>query len=268
VTEAPAGAQPRTQTPPIQSVDRALSLLEAIAADSGASTAAELARRCGLKRGTAWRLLTTLEQHDLIEMDPRSGAYGISIGVAKLATHVQYAGLIRRARPILEALSRESDESTILSIARSMQIVVIDQVSIPRVVFPNWVGLEIELPTSSTGKLLLASLDDDELDLYLSRPLQPRTKTSLTDPAELRRQIERTRQTGVAGTLGEYETGLNSFSAAARDASGRPFAFVTVAGPDHRLPAERLTQLTPALLASADSLAAAISGTGWEPHGR
>jgi DNA-binding IclR family transcriptional regulator len=254
-------SQPRTQTPPIQSVDRALSLLEAIATDPDAATAAELARRCGLKRSTAWRLLTTLEQHELIEIDPRSGSYSIGIGVAKLAAHVQHAGFIRRARPVLEQLSREADEAAILSIVRGLQILVIDQVSIPRVVFANWVGLEIELPSSSTGKLLLASLDDAELDAYLARPLlRPRTSTSITEPARLRRELEEARRTGVAGVIGEYETGLNSFSAAARDAGGRPFAFVTVAGPDYRLPDSRLEALTPLLLEAADALASAVRG--------
>ena len=238
----------------IQSVDRALTLLEAIAAGSQPSNGPDLARAAGVNRSTAWRLLATLEHHQLIDRDPRTGHYTIGLGVAKLAAHVDHAGLIRRARPILERLAEETGESTGLSVPHGARVLVIDQVTVAHMVIVQFVGREVPLHCTSVGKLLLASFSDEELDAFLSKPLSPCTEKSITDPKAVRREVERVRASGISTTFGEYELGANGFSAAARDATGNPFAFVTVMAPEFRLPPSRVADLTPALLAAAQEL--------------
>ena len=83
---------------PIQAVDRALDLLEAIAAAADAPPTSELARRAGVNRSTAWRLLATLEAHRLVDRDPASGGYRIAYGAVRLAAAAQPAAI---ARPLL-----------------------------------------------------------------------------------------------------------------------------------------------------------------------
>lgn len=244
----------------IQSVDRALTLLEAIAARDEPSNGPDLARAAGVNRSTAWRLLATLEHHQLIDRDPRTGHYTIGLGVAKLAAHVDHAGLVRRARPILERLAEETGESTGLSVPHATRVLVVDQVTVPHMVIVQFVGREVPLHCTSVGKLLLASFSDEELDAFLARPLAPCTAKTITDPQLVRREVERVRERGVATTFGEYELGANGFSAAARDSSGTPFAFVTVMAPEFRLPASRVDELAPKLLAAADELSEAVGG--------
>ena len=68
---ATSGASPSGQ---VQSVARAMDLLKAVAAaDSSQSSVASLARRCGLNRATAWRLLTTLEAQGMVSRDASTG---------------------------------------------------------------------------------------------------------------------------------------------------------------------------------------------------
>src|SRR3954462_3198794 len=69
----------------IQSIDRAVELLEAVAAASEAETAPAPPDGCGLNRSTAWRLLATLEHHGLVDRDPATNRYRVGLALLKLA---------------------------------------------------------------------------------------------------------------------------------------------------------------------------------------
>src|ERR1700704_3724482 len=80
----------------VQSVDRALRLLKAVAASEAPSSAQELAQRCGVNRSTAWRLLSTLEAHGLVEREALSGRYVVGYASFQLATAEDHDALARR----------------------------------------------------------------------------------------------------------------------------------------------------------------------------
>lgn len=241
-----------------RSVDRALTLLEAIALSRTPPSGPELARAAGVNRSTTWQLLATLEHHQLVDRDPMTGRYTVGLGALTLMSNLNYASLVRRGRPILERLSQQTGEATELIVALAMNTVVVDQVDVAQVVSIDWSGRQLPLHCSASGKLLLASFSDSDLDVFLSRPLEARTEKTITDRDGLLREITEARRTGIATNFGEYEVGLNGFSAAARAESGAPIAFITVSGPEFRLPANRLDDVAPLLLAAADELTATL----------
>ncbi len=236
----------------IQAVDRALRLLELIAAAPDGLTGTELSAAAGVNRSTAWRLLATLETHDLVERDPDSSRYGVGLGAMRLAALTPGAAIARRARPILERLSLEAGEAATLTIGGASSLLVIDQVDAPQVVNVRWTGRVIPVESSSVGKLVLAAWTDAEIAAYLG--------DRLTDA--LRADIATARATGVGTTFSEYEQGLNGISAAACDRHGRPVAYVSVTGPDYRLSAARTAEVAPLLLAAARELEYAVARPG------
>jgi DNA-binding IclR family transcriptional regulator len=235
----------------IQAVDRALRLLELVAEAPAALTGAELSAAAGINRSTAWRLLATLEAHDLVERDPDTNRYGVGLGAMRLAALTPAAAIARRARPILERLSLQAGEAATLTIGGASSLLVIDQVDAPQVVNVRWTGRVIPLEHSSVGKLLLASWTDAEVSAYLG--------DRLTDG--LRADVAAARATGIATTFSEYEEGLNGISAAARDRDGHPVAYLSVTGPDYRLSAGRTDEIAPLLLAAARELEQAVGLT-------
>ena len=154
---APAG---RSRT--IQSVDRAAALLKAIADSSRPPTVVELAETCGLNRSTAWRLLATLDAHGLIERDPVSQRYSLGYAFLRIAAGADIDPLVRRARPVLEQLARETGEATNLAVAKRFNLVYVDQVDPPQIMAPNWFGRPVPLHATSTGKAYLAFLPPEE----------------------------------------------------------------------------------------------------------
>ena len=135
---------------------------------------------------------------------------------------------------------------------------IIDQVDGSYSLSVRWIGARLPLSCTSVGKLILASLDDHELELFLRHPIAPRTPLTLTDPVAVRAEVDVVRRTGVATSIGDYEVGVNGISAAAYDAHGRPVAFIAVTGPDVRLTTASLPGVGPIVLDAAAELGAAL----------
>jgi DNA-binding IclR family transcriptional regulator len=224
----------------VQSVQRAAALLEAIAGSVEPRTAPELAELCGLNRSTAWRILATLEEEGLVERE--ANRYSIGRAVARLAAAATDA-LPRAAHPHLEELSRATGETVSLAVPRRLQLVYVDQVQAPHVMAADWLGRAVPLHATSTGKALLATLPPEELDAALTQSLPQFTDRTITDPAELRAELERTRRRGYAVSRGELETGLWGASAPVLDRAGRALAVVSVWGAEARLKPKGLDEL-------------------------
>jgi len=239
--------------PPIQSLDRGIRLLEVIVRNDQPLTGVEVADRAEINRSTAWRLLATLEQHDLVERD-ESGRYGVGIGLFGLAAATRWGAVARRARPILERLCATVDATAAVAVVDGGGYEVIDQVDGLYTLSVRWVGARLPLSCTSVGKLMLASLDEGELESFLRHPIEPRTPRTLTDPNDIRAELDEVRRTGVATSIGDYEVGVNGISAAARDAHGLPAAFIAITGPDVRLTTASLVDVAPLVLAAAAEL--------------
>lgn len=243
---APAG--------PIQSVDRALRMLNVIASSAEPLSGSEVAERAGINRSTAWKLLATLEEHRLVERD-RAGRYLVGVGVLTLAAKVPWSSLAIRARPILELLSSATGEAAIVAAVTSNGIVGIAQVDGPNALGVRWTGVSVPLTSSSPGKLLLASLSDDVLEATLSAPIPARTPKTLTNPVDVRQEIDEVRRRGVATSIGDHDVGVNGISAPVFDADDQLVATMSVTGPDVRLSVERIRQIEPLVRDAAARLA-------------
>ena len=232
---APAG---RSRT--IQSVDRAAALLKAVADSPHPPTVVELATACGLNRSTTWRLLATLDAHGLIERDSVSQRYSLGYAFLRIAAGAEVDPLVRRARPVLERLARDTGEATNLAVARRFSLVYVDQVDPPSIMAPNWFGRPVPLHATSTGKAYLAFLSPEEQAAALPERLPRYTQTTITDRRRLDSQLAQVRRNGFAVCLGELEESLFGASAPVLSEQDRPVAIVSVWGTEHRLPEERL----------------------------
>jgi DNA-binding IclR family transcriptional regulator len=240
----------------VQSVDRAVSLLRAIADGGNSETAPALADRVGLNRSTTWRLLATLEHHGLVDRDPETNRYSVGHAVAQLAGASRYDALARRAHPLLRRLADDTGETVNLAIPHQHQLVYVSQVQAPHVMTANWLGRAVALHATSTGKAFLAWLPAEERALALRQPLEAYTDKTVTDPAALEAELRDVRRRGHAVSRGELERALWGVSAAALDARERPAAVLSVWGPESRIRTRGLRKLGEAAAASTLELAA------------
>ncbi len=220
----------------LSSVGRAIRSLELIA-EAGELGVTELGRRLGVHKATASRLAATLAERGLLERDPSTDRYRLGFGLIRLAGAAM-AGLdlVSTAHPVLEDLAETTHETVTIGVLSGEDVVSIDQVTGTRsIVSVSWVGKRNPMHTTSTGKVLLAFMEEADRGRFLARPLERATKRSVVDPAHLKAQLAEVRRRGYAQTLEELEEGLNAVAAPVLQADGRAVAAVSVSGPAFRL---------------------------------
>lgn len=236
------GAQPGG----VQSVARAVSILEILASSDRELGVTEIGRRLGVHKATASRLAATLAERRLVERNPITEKFRLGVGLVHLAGAAM-AGLdlVSESRPILQELAHRTRETVNLAILEGDLVLNIDEVSGARsVVAASWVGRSTPWHCASNGKVLVAFADEAERRRLLGQPLARLTARTITDPGRLRVQLDETRALGHARTVDELEDGLSAIAAPVRQADGAVTAAISVAGPTFRLRASLLPQTT------------------------
>ena len=143
----------------VRSVDRAAALLLALGESHGEAGVTELARRLGLHKSTASRLLATLEKRGLVEQDDETGRYRLGLVVIRLAEKAERTLDLRAiAMPELDRLARATRETTGLGVADGDQFLTVAQADGPNLVaMGDWTGRGVPIHSVAAGKVLLAS---------------------------------------------------------------------------------------------------------------
>jgi len=227
----------------VKSVRRAVAILRCFSLNEPELGVTELSRRLDVHKSTVSRLLSTLEAEGLVDRNPETGRYRLGVGLIGLAGLVMlHADLRQAARPCLHQLAEQAQETVNLAVRDQDSAINVEHV-VPhgrRVLNIGWVGRSTPLHASSTGKVLLAYLPEEELAALLREPLVPFTEHTITDAQALRGELAIVRQRGYATGLEELEIGLNAIAVPVRDHSGQVIATVSVAGPSYRFSRERI----------------------------
>jgi DNA-binding IclR family transcriptional regulator len=232
----------------VQSVERALWLLETIAAAEEPPTVPELAGIAGVNRATTWRLLNTLVHFGLVARVDDSGRYVVGAGTLRLTSQRSMQSLVRTARPHLEHLAGTTGATAYLEVATRGRIVVLDDCRPDGPVQIDLSRLEVPLHCGSVGKLHLATWSAVELESYLAGTLEKPTNRTITTPEELREEIRAAEAAGVAYNYGEHREEWCGLTAVARDTHGRHLCYLNLTLPTWTTTEEALHNLTPALL--------------------
>src|SRR5687768_4726727 len=149
----------------VQSVDRAVSVLEILARE-GSAGVSEVATEIGVHKSTAFRLLAALEERDLVEQNTERGKYQLGFGVLRLASAIPARlELVGQAQPVLDELAQSLDETINIAVVREHYSVHVQQaLGSAAVASQNWVGQVTPLHATSSGKVLLAYMSAERVD--------------------------------------------------------------------------------------------------------
>lgn len=235
----------------VQSVDRALTILELLARGGDAGVT-EIAAELGVHKSTAFRLVATLEAHRLVEQTEDRGKYRLGVGVLRLAGAASARlDVVQEARPICRQLAADTGETVNIAVLSESSALYLDQVAGSSALQPhNWVGQHIPLHATSNGKVLLSGLDRQALDNLLGK-LPPYTPSTITTKSQLREELDLVRAQGYALAVDELEVGLTAVAAPIRNAHGDVVASMSVSGPTFRLPADRVGEVVGHLVEAA-----------------
>lgn len=265
VTAAASGsdsARPARSTTTVQSVDRALTILDILVRD-GETTLSAMADELGVHKSTAGRLAEVLVRHQLVEPGSASRGYRLSVGCLRLAGATALRlDLAVEAQPVCDELSLQVGETTNVAITRDgVAINVCQAEADTAVAMRNWIGQHTALHATSNGKMLLAHLPEGERQGLVTAELERFTEHTVTDPAGLTQELDQIRSRGWAFAVEEFEEGLNAVAAPVYDHSGAVVAGISVAGPSYRLPIDRLPDVREPVVRAAETLSRRMGHT-------
>lgn len=246
----------------VQSVDRAIAILEALGR-RGSATVTDLAAELGVHKSTASRLVSSLEQRELVEQAGHRGPYRLGRGIVRLAGATsRQLDLVQEARPIARLLAAQTGETVNLAVLGHHAAVYVDQVVAPaQTAHYNWVGQHIPLHATSNGKVLLSELPEDEARALVGE-LTAYTEQTVTTRRRLRSQLQQVREAGYAVAHDELEVGLTAVAAPVRNLHGEICGSLSVSGRTFRLTPERVAEVVPLVI---DAAADVSSRMGWQP---
>ena len=234
----------------IQSVDRAIDVLEMLARAADGIGVGDVAAELGVHKSTASRLLSVLEDRELVVQDGGRGKYRLGFGMLRLASSVLgRLDLVDQARGVLQDVAGTVGETVNIAVLRSHWAVNVDQARGPAaVVAQNWTGQLTPLHATSSGKVLLAHESASRRnELLEAGDLTRYTAHTHTTSDEVLAELDRIVQTGYAVALEEYEDGLNAVAAPIRDHTRTVIASISVSGPAFRLDQARIDEIVPEL---------------------
>jgi IclR family pca regulon transcriptional regulator len=261
---------PREGTGPdfIEALARGLEVIAAFPPGKAGMSLADVAAATGLARPTARRILLTLQALGYVRSDGREFALTprvLELGVA----YVRSMGLWDVARPHLERLVDDTNESCSIAQLDGSDIVYVARVAVPKIVsLAVQIGTRFPALQTSLGKVQLAALTADEVDRVLAEPtrsgLVPRWQPDRTErDAELRE----VRARGWALTDEQLAPGIRSVAAPLRNGAGRVIAAVNVNAHAAETSVDHLVRHhLPLLLRTAGDISADFARLETVPH--
>jgi IclR family KDG regulon transcriptional repressor len=229
----------------IQSVAHALDVLEEFRGDMDELGVTELSKKLKLHKNNVFRILATLQSRNYIEQNRSNDNYRLGIKCLELGqTFIRQRGLLKQAKSILEELAGTTGETSYISILRGNEVVYLDAVettSTVRVV--SRVGLHMPIHATAAGKALVLFDSDEELSKRFSGEIPRFTKNSKTNVVEILKDLAVAREKGFATDLEEFEEGLRCIAAPIQDYTRKVVGAISVTGPAHRLPDDRIAQM-------------------------
>ncbi len=259
MTDAENEARPAS----IQSVDRALQVLE-ILARQGQGGVSDIADTLGVHKSTVSRLVSVLEARGFVEQMADRGKYRLGFTLVRLAGATMASrDLGKESREICEPLAAEVGETVNLAILEGDRAINITEASGPLgIALRTWVGQSSPAHATSSGKVLLAALTDSDLDGVLEAELEGFTARTIVDRGVLREQLHLIAGRGWSTAVEELEDGLNALAAPVRDHTGDVVAALSVSGPSFRLTTDLMDELSPTVRTAALEVSRRIGFAG------
>lgn len=247
----------------VQSVDRALLLIETLAEDDDGYRLTDLAIRTGLSPSTIHRLLTTLEKRRFVQFDREEstwhvGAQSFAVG----ATFARRRNFVTQAMPFLRKLRDETRETANLAAVDEGAMVVLTRVESREIMRSvTKIGGRVPMVASGLGKALLSTYSEEDVFAIIRREGMPKlTSKSIVRAGELCKSLHDIRERGYSVDDEEAQIGLRCVSAVVYDDRSEPLAAISVSGKASRVPDDRLPVLGQFVRQVADELTTALGG--------
>lgn len=240
-----------------QSVSNAFTILEYLSDQQGGVPIRRLSEQLGIARSTTHRLLLALESKGFVCKDSQTGNYKLGTKILLLVSKLQEKmGIREEALPIMREARTQCGETITLLVIEGAERVCIESLEgLQPLRGVISVGARLPLHCGASGKLLLASLTEKEIDGIIGQQgLLRFTEKTITDLVKMKKELRMIRRQQYAVSHGERYAGVSSLATPIRDATGKVIAAFTISGPNIRFNRTHLPLLLDLAKKSAETI--------------
>ena len=231
---------------PIFSLQKGLDILCCFDDDHEVLSALEISGRLDIPLSTTYRYLTVLVEKGFLTKDFDSNKYTLGYMIFQMGSIMspKYK-LVDAVRPHVESLASLSGETVMLTVVRGWKGLCIDRIEsrkIVRVIQTR--GSSLPLHAGAPEKILLAYQTEAFVDAMIKEAGLPKlSDNTITDPDQLKKELQHIREQGFAFSDSEVESSVRSIAAPIFDRKGTVVAGLAVAGPKERMNGKNLSKL-------------------------
>jgi IclR family acetate operon transcriptional repressor len=271
----PAGAghsaKARLETGNVQSVERALTLLETLSASPGGVSLTELAGLSNLNISTCHHLLATMQRRGYVAKVPGRRTYALGARVLHLGqAFLRQVDLPQRAQPVLAALNAATGETVHLAVLQGDAVVTVAKLEGRHAVRVDTdaVGSSEAAHATATGKAMLAWLPEEQIRRILAaRGMRRYTPATISDTEALIEELRLVRRNGYAVDREEFQPGVVCVGSAVRDHAGAVIGSISVSAPRFRADETGLQVMRDAVMVAVRTLSAEYGAPEAWPRG-
>ena len=241
-------------------VERTIDILQTFTAEKQELSLSEVALAADLPKTTAYRILSTLEQRNLVVLDTQQAKYRLGYEFIRMGSVAQAGNSLPRvARADMEWVTKQTGQTCNLYIRDGMERRCIAQVEGTEYVRRfSFLGAKYPLYCGA-GKLLLAYAEPAFREMYFHTvKLERYTENTVMDRDTLERELDEIRSAGYSATRGERDALTAMVSVPLVDYTGRVVATITVSGPVYLFTEKNVQQYRACLTMAAGNISSKL----------
>ena len=255
---------PKESAKQVESVDKALCILECFSDQTPELSLKQISEKTGLYKSRILRLCGTLITHDFLVRQPgpvfRLGPRMLMLG----KVYERSNSLISLARPILRDLASVTGQSSkLFTIQGTKRICLVRERGTYPLSYHVEEGDIFELYAGAGGKVLLAYSIDAFRNLVLGeRALERLTPSTIVERELMEAEFEAIRRRGYASSKGELFTDVAGLAAPVFDHEDKLCAALAISGPIQRFSDQYIAEMLPRLLTATRRLSILLGNPG------
>lgn len=234
---------------------RAAKVLDCFSGVGPEKSLTELADETGLNKSTVFRILETLEKLKWVKREAKSGLYSLGMGIFELGSRAVFGlNFYNVSRAFMDDLVSITGQSVHLVVLDDGEALYLNKVEKPGVFItqPSNVGYRLPLHCTAVGKVLMAFMNDNEVEEIIQKRGMPRfTKNTIVEKRELQQALQKVKIEGYALDDEEIRLGLRCVAAPIKDHTGNVVAAISVSGLTAYFNDNELPQLSEAVITTA-----------------
>lgn len=231
----------------VQSVDRALSILDVLSDFESGVGLTEISVKLNLHKSTVYRLLSTLIFKGYVEQDEITNKYRLTLKLLELGNkRIENIDVLEVARPYLNELMKKTNEVVHLVLLEGYEMVYIDKVESHNTIrMYSRIGKRSPAYCTAVGKAILAYLPEKKVDeIWKQSDVKKHTQYTITDLPKMKEELEIIRRNGYSVDEQEHELGVRCLGSPIFNHNGEVFAAISISGPTMRFTKEKASELS------------------------